>query len=74
MPDHRPDLQTKLVVQQYVDLLPDKIRKKQQVENNEKELVSIGNKSLISMSGKTETGSAEEQPVRDNQITKTDGG
>lgn len=47
------------VVQQYIDLLPDKLKK-----NKAKTLDPKQNKSILHLSGETETGAAEVQPVK----------
>jgi hypothetical protein len=54
------------VAQQYVDLLPQKLRR----HKEQKILDSQAFQSNLSHSGETETGSAGEQPVRDNRNRK----
>ena len=56
---------SKRVVQQYVDLLPDKIKNKL---SKNKKLDLSENQNKLSLSGETEAGSAGEQPARDSQI------
>ncbi len=59
---------SKRVVQQYIDLLPEKLRKKMSKNSKNKNQVDSKTQTqLISASGETDAGSAEEQPVRDNQ-------
>ncbi len=58
---------SKRVVHQYVDLLPDKLKK--HLTKNEK-LDSQKDSTKFNLSGETEAGSAEEQPARD---TRTEG-
>lgn len=62
------------VVQQYVDLLPDKVRKLRMSKNSgqgqrlsKKKLVFENKADKFSASGETEAGSAGEQPARDSQ-------
>lgn len=55
---------SKRVAQQYIDLLPEKIRNK----HNKNSLVNKVKKDNILEVDETETGSAGEQPVRDNQL------
>ena len=57
---------TKRVVQQYIDLLPDKVRYKLS-----KNLDSNNKNANLNLSGETETGAAEEQPVRDSRTEAT---
>jgi hypothetical protein len=54
----------KRVIQQYIDLLPEKIRRGQDKEQNQKELDSREKPDTLKSSGETETGSAEVQPVK----------
>jgi biotin operon repressor len=49
----------KRVVQQYIDLLPDKVK-----NAKNKSLASANQNAKLNLSGETETGSAEEQPVK----------
>ncbi len=59
---------SKRVVQQYIDLLPSKLR-----SNKQELLKSIDvneTKTKFQISDETEVGSAEEQPIRDNQRQK----
>lgn len=58
---------TKRVIQQYVDLLPDKVKK-----NRSKNIDSNTKSSNFNSSGQTETGSAEVQLVRDNRTEGND--
>lgn len=53
----------KRVVQQYIDLLPDKLKKLSKNKQNNKKLDSKPQKNLIPASGETEAGSAGEQPA-----------
>ncbi|RKY75425.1 hypothetical protein DRQ00_10550 [candidate division KSB1 bacterium] len=52
---------SKRVAQQYVDLLPEKVRKK--ISKNKNELDFDQKNSILYSSGETEAGSAEEQPA-----------
>ena len=54
----------KRVIQQHIDLLPEKIRRGQDKEQNQKELDSRENPDTLKASGETETGSAEVPPVK----------
>jgi len=56
---------SKRVVQQYVDLLPDKIRKSISKNVYNKNLDHTDNSITFNSSGEAETGSAEEQPVKE---------
>ncbi len=55
---------SKRVVHQYVDLLPDKLKK--HLTKNKK-LDSQKDSTKFNLSGETEAGSAEEQPARDSR-------
>ncbi len=55
---------SKRVVHQYVDLLPDKLKK--HLTKNKK-LDSENNLTSFNLSGETEAGAAEEQPARDSR-------
>jgi hypothetical protein len=59
---------SKRVIRQYIDLLPEKLRKR--VSKNHKNKNEVDSNSLntvIPESGETEAGSAGEQPARDSQ-------
>jgi hypothetical protein len=58
------------VAQQYLDLLPDKLKKF--ISKNESTVDSQTPSIILNPSGKTEAGPAEEQPARDNRTEGND--
>lgn len=54
----------KRVIQQYIDLLPEKIRRAHNQQQGEKAIAHLEQLDNLNVSGETETGSAEVQPVK----------